>query len=100
MPGYDGDQSRVYFRQAGLRLGGDKGVAFAVILTAFGMSHDHIGSAGVLQHLGGEVAGEGAFVLGMTILSAQGESAFPAHAGLVGDQGGWRTDQTPRRPAG
>ena len=39
-------------RQAASRLGRDIGVALAMILAALGMAHDHIGGAGILQHLG------------------------------------------------
>ncbi len=39
-------------------------------VAALGMAHDHVARAGILQHLGRDVAGMGAARLGVAVLAA------------------------------
>ena len=54
----------------GRGLGADLGVLLAVVLAALGMADDREGRPGIGEHLGGDVAGEGAGFLGVAILPA------------------------------
>ena len=54
----------------GRGLGADLGVLFAVVLAALGMADDREGRPGIGEHLGRDVAGEGARLLGVAILPA------------------------------
>ena len=52
----------------------------------------HIGRAGIGQHLGREVAGEGARFLGVAILTADGDPRADGALGEQADQGRGRAD--------
>ncbi len=88
----DADKRHQAGRVGGRGLGGDLGVGFAIGSAAFGVADDHGGGAVIPQHLGADLAGEGARDLGVAILAADGQPALGRFDGAV-DQGGWRADQ-------
>ena len=81
-------------------------VALAMVGAALGMADDHGRGAGVLQHLGGDVAGVGAAGRGVAILAADREpGALPPRAPVrrpaspAGRSWRRRRRQSPPRPA-
>src|ERR1700722_1588885 len=59
----------------GGNLGAHIGVALAVAVAPLGMADDDVGAAGVLQHLGADVTGKGAFFGKVAILAAERHAA-------------------------
>ncbi len=84
----------------GLRLGADLGVGFLVQGAPLGMADDHGAGAGVLEHLGGDVAGEGAGGFGMAILAADRDrrAAAPARRRPRAASPAGRPSDRPCRP--
>ena len=67
--------------QAGLqrrfRLGADERVGLVMERATLGMADDDVGRARVLEHRGGNVAGEGAARLRMAVLGAEARARRP-----------------------
>ena len=74
-------------------LGGDDGVALAVVGATFRMADDHRLGAGICQHLGGDVSGMGAVIVRVAILGAEQNGASGQHHGGLKEQRRRRTDQ-------
>ena len=76
----------------GFRLGAHDGVGLAVVGAALGMADDDMRGAGVLQHLGRDVAGMRAAFLGVAVLAAGLDrraatgSRRPASSSVAGTQ--------------
>ena len=64
-----------------------------VILPALGMADDHGARAGIGQHLGRDVAREGAGLLGVAVLPADGDPRSDGLAREGVDQGRRRADE-------
>src|SRR5208337_1109200 len=84
--------------QRRFRLGAHQPVGLVMQHAALGVADDDIGRAGVLEHRGGNVAGEGAARLGMAILRAQREFAPLELPGGLGEEGRRRADRKLGRP--
>ena len=90
----DGDQAGA---MGGHGLGADVRVRLAVVLPALGMADEHVGRAGIGQHLGRDVAGEGAGFLGVAILAADGDPGADG-ACRAKARSGSRAGRRPDRP--
>jgi hypothetical protein len=80
-------------RQAASVLCADIGIGLATGMTALGMTDDRMAATGILQHLGADAAGEGAFRLGMAVLSTQRDIAAGERLADRDEQCGRRTDK-------
>ena len=49
-------------------LGANEGVGLTVVLAALGVAHDHVAAAELGEHLGGDLTGVGAVVVGGDVL--------------------------------
>jgi hypothetical protein len=67
----DANDRREPRAQRRLGLGANDLIGFVVAAAALRMAKDHIARAGILEHFGGNIAGEGAVCLGMAILAAE-----------------------------
>ena len=79
------------FRRLGL--GAHQRVVLAMIGAALGMADDHMGRAGIGQHVGGDVAGMRARAGRVAVLTADGDRTVAGASGKGCDQRRRRADQ-------
>ena len=86
----DGDDAGA---PCGFRLGAHDGVGLAVVGAALGVADDDMRGAGVLQHLGRDVAGVRAALLRVAVLAADLDRRGRQHLDGTRQQRGGRADQ-------
>src|SRR5580704_250700 len=74
-------------------LGADFGIALAVPVAALGMAENDVCAAGILQHLGADISGEGALLRGGAILAAQRDNTAAERGADRRDKGRRRTNE-------